>query len=127
MPYRKVQKMVNETILVADGNGSDMSGMAQSLRNCGHKVIIATDDEETMTRAKAEKPGLVIVDAALPQKNGNCICRSLKECPQTSEIKVLLLHDGEATNRSQWPADADRMLRRPITGDQLMETVARMI
>ena len=119
--------MLNETILVADGNGSDMSGMAQSLRNCGHKVIIATDDEETMKRAKNENPGLVIVDADLLQKSGNCICRSLKECPQTREIKVLLLHDEESAHPSQWPADADRLLQRPVSGDQLMDTIAHMI
>ena len=119
--------MLNETILVADGNGSDMSGMTQSLRNCGHKVIIATNDEETMNRAKAENPGLVIVDAALLQKSGNCICRSLKECPQTSEIKVLLLHDGESVHASQGPAEADRLLQRPVSGDQLLDTVAHMI
>jgi DNA-binding response OmpR family regulator len=119
--------MLNETILVAEGNGGDMRLMAQSLRDGGHKVIIATDEEEIMNRAMAENPGLVIVDAGMPRKNGNCICRSLKDCPQTCGIKVLVLHDGDVEIEPQRRIDADRMLARPVTGDQLMDTVARMI
>jgi len=123
--------MVNETILIAEGCDCKAGTVAESLRNCGHRVIIATDGEEAMHRAIAESPGLVIVDANASAKDGYCICRNLKKCPETREIKVLLLQADngckQAETPARWHQEADKILEYPVNGDKLTDTVAHLI
>lgn len=57
----------------------------------GFKVITAEDEKEGLTKAREEKPDLILLDVLLYEHDGIEVLKKLKSDPQTKEIPVLIL------------------------------------
>lgn len=57
----------------------------------GFEVVLANDGDEAISKAKMEKPELVLLDMVLPKKSGFEVLRELKSNPETSAIPVFIL------------------------------------
>jgi CheY-like chemotaxis protein len=62
----------------------------------GWTVSLATDGEECLAKAAAERPDLILLDCMMPKLDGYETCRRLKQDPALREIPVIFL-----TARSQ--------------------------
>ncbi|MCK4948178.1 MAG: response regulator [Candidatus Aureabacteria bacterium] len=61
-----------------------------------YEVILASDGEQALEKARGEKPDLIILDIMLPKMDGYKVCRMLKFDDKYSSIPVIML-----TARSQ--------------------------
>lgn len=61
-----------------------------------YEVILASDGEQALEKARGEKPDLIILDIMLPKMDGYKVCRMLKFDDKYSNIPVIML-----TARSQ--------------------------
>jgi DNA-binding response OmpR family regulator len=79
---------VNERILIVEDEVSLAQAVAYALRREGFQVRVATDGQEGLRMALAEKPDLVILDLMLPKLDGWEVCRTLRA---KSPVPILIL------------------------------------
>jgi len=78
-------------ILVIDDEPHIISVLVLKLKNAGYEVHTASDGEEGLAVAIAERPDLVITDYSMPYLSGLELCKKLKEAPETALVPALML------------------------------------
>lgn len=114
-------------ILIVDDDPDFSEATKAILESSGYKVLVASDAEEGLDKAKIDRPDLIILDVILPDKEGFSICRELKEAPETVDIPVLILTSitdkADKNNYAQKIAKnhkADGFLSKPVEKDELL-------
>ncbi|KKQ60326.1 MAG: Two component transcriptional regulator, winged helix family [Parcubacteria group bacterium GW2011_GWE2_38_18] len=83
-------------ILIIEDDSFLLSMYATKFELENFEVITAEDGEKGLKVAAKEMPQIILLDILLPKMNGFEVLKTLKETPETKEIKVILL-----TNLSQ--------------------------
>jgi len=78
-------------ILVVDDNVSLVRMLEGVLRRRDYDVITAYDGVEALSKARAERPDLIVLDIVMPRMDGYEVCRHLHADPATAAIPVILL------------------------------------
>jgi len=81
---------MNKILLVEDDRFL-IKAVYTKLTQKGFEVILANDGDEAISKAKTEKPELVLLDMVLPKKSGFEVLRALKGDPKTVSIPVFIL------------------------------------
>ena len=79
------------TVLIVEDNPANMTLATFLVQSAGHTVISATDAEAGLTLARAEQPGLILMDIQLPGMDGLEATRQLKRDALTRAIPVFAL------------------------------------
>ena len=83
--------MAREQILVVDDEEDLLELIGYNLTKEGYRVTCASSGEEAMQKARAELPGLIVLDLLLPTVDGLEVCRLLKSDPKTLHIPIVML------------------------------------
>lgn len=78
-------------ILLAEDDRFLRKAAEATLRRAGHAVLTAADGEETVDRARAQRPDLILLDLIMPKLQGFEVLRRLKADPATAAIPVVVL------------------------------------
>ena len=81
---------MNKILLVEDDRFL-IKAVYTKLTQKGFEVVLANDGDEAISKAKTEKPELVLLDMVLPKKSGFEVLRALKGDPETASIPVFIL------------------------------------
>jgi len=81
----------DRTVLIIDDMPANLSVVAESLEECGYRVIVAQDAEEGLERAVLVQPDLILLDVMMPGVNGFEACRRLKSLVRTKDIPVVFM------------------------------------
>jgi len=81
---------MNKILLVEDDRFL-IKAVYTKLTQKGFEVILANDGDEAISKAKTEKPEIVLLDMVLPKKSGFEVLRELKGNPETASIPVFIL------------------------------------
>jgi len=57
----------------------------------GYRLTFATSGQQSIDRARASRPDLILLDMMMPGMNGIDVCDHLKASPDTAEIPVMFL------------------------------------
>jgi signal transduction histidine kinase len=119
----------NATILTVDDNDALRYTLTRALRSGGYQVTEARSGSEALKLAD-QLPDLITLDLNLPDIDGFEVCRRLKSNPTTSHIPILHISatfvDPEHRVRGL-EGGADAYLAEPISGDELLATVAALL
>jgi two-component system cell cycle response regulator DivK len=96
-------------ILVVEDNVQNLKLATVILTSAGHTVIPAHDAAEAERSLAAELPDLVLMDLALPGKDGYTMTRELRQRPETAKLPVL------AVSSFAMRGDAERALAAGCT------------
>ncbi len=66
-------------ILVADDNAGNLQFLGRVLDQAGYEVMPAVGGEQAISRARARKPDLVLLDMRMPDMDGGSTCRALRQ------------------------------------------------
>ena len=83
--------MTNAKVLVVEDEVQYADVVAFKFRNAGYHVLIASDGQEGLDVALAERPALIISDYQMPVLDGMEFCRRLRARPETAAIPFVLL------------------------------------
>lgn len=83
--------MAGEKILNIDDSPTVQRLIEMILSSQGYQVVLASDGEEGIQKAKAERPALILVDFVMPKMNGYQVCKVLKEDPEFHETPIILV------------------------------------
>jgi DNA-binding response OmpR family regulator len=83
--------MAGEKILNIDDSPTVQRLIAMILSSQGYQVVLASDGEEGIQKAKSERPALILVDFVMPKMNGYQVCKILKEDPEFRDTPIILV------------------------------------
>jgi signal transduction histidine kinase/DNA-binding response OmpR family regulator len=116
-------------VLVVDDHDLNRELVRSILERRGFEVVQACDGEEGVAVARQRRPQVILMDLAMPKKDGLTATRELKADPATAGIPIVALtalamrgDEGKAI-----AAGIDEYLTKPIERKRLEETVERLI
>jgi DNA-binding response OmpR family regulator len=119
--------MADSTILVVDDDPNSLDIVRTYLESRGYTVATALDGKEALSRLEEVNPAIVLLDVMMPGMDGWEVARVIKNHPQFSSVRVIML-----TARSDFSdkhqglrAGADDYLVKPIRLEELGQRVDR--
>ena len=117
-----------KTVLCADDDLEILGLVVRQVKTMGASVLEASDGEEALRVAKAEKPDLIVLDVMMPGMSGWEVCRAVREDADLAGVGVLMLTGiGERLNEMTSPLyGADGYLDKPFDLDDLADKLAEL-
>jgi len=115
--------------LIADDNAANRELLEAYLAQVDCDIELAVDGQDTLDKAIAFQPDLILLDVMMPKLSGFEVCRKLKDDPQLSKIMVLMvtalneLGDIERAVK----AGTDDFLSKPVNKIELLKRVELML
>jgi DNA-binding response OmpR family regulator len=121
--------MVKRKVLLADDDPGLRRLVGTTLGTDDFELLHASDGEEAIQVAQAEKPALILLDVNMPKKNGFEVCRILKLDPETTSIKIVMLtaRGNDADRAAGRDAGADEYFIKPFSPVQLLDKVYALL
>lgn len=79
------------TILIVDDLAENIEVLGTLIRKNKYKVAVAMNGEEAVKVTKKILPDLILLDIAMPGKDGFSVCKTLKSDPMTESIPIIFL------------------------------------
>lgn len=112
-------------ILVADDEPVGRHLLTALLDGQGYTLVTAADGLETLEKAHAITPDLVLLDVVMPGLNGFEVCQQLRADPALAEVPIVLvtgLNDPESRVRGI-EIGADAYVNKPVNYSELQAHV----
>ncbi len=120
---------MGKRILIADDESHILNVVSLKLSNAGYTVVTASDGQEALEMAFANRPDLLITDYHMPQLSGLELCQKLRLAPETAGIPTIML---TARGYALEPTDMEqngilKMLTKPFSPRHLLATVNEVL
>lgn len=89
MSHRSLSKPMH--ILLVDDNPNNLKVLAEAIRGCEWKALMASDGESAIEQAEYALPDLILLDVMMPGIDGFETCRRLKANGITQNIPVIFM------------------------------------
>ncbi|MEX0919720.1 MAG: response regulator [Candidatus Saccharimonadales bacterium] len=96
----------------------------------GYDIVTASDGEEALTKAVAEKPSVIVLDVMMPKISGFDVLDILRSTPETKDAKVVMLSAlSQETDKDRGEKlGADKYLvKSQITLEDVVTTVKALV
>jgi CheY-like chemotaxis protein len=116
-------------ILLVEDNEMNRDMLSRRLQRRGYEVAIAVDGQDGITRARANRPDLILMDMSLPVLDGWEATRQLKADPATRAIPVIALtaHALSGEREKALDAGCDDFDTKPIELARLLEKIEALV
>jgi CheY-like chemotaxis protein len=119
-------------ILLVDDDKDFIESTKTVLESKPYQVIVASNGDEGLRKAREEKPDLILLDVIMPVKDGFTAAEQLKKDPQLSKIPTLMLTAFATIGReTQIPVsrgmelEAEDYIDKPVSPDELLARVEK--
>jgi CheY-like chemotaxis protein len=116
-------------ILIAEDEPDIRDLIKFTLTFAGYEVVAVGNGADAVTRARSERPDLVLMDVRMPRMTGYEACALMKADPQISNIPVVFLSakGQESEIQSGFDAGAADYLLKPFAPMELTERVGELL
>jgi two-component system response regulator len=114
-------------ILVVEDNRDNMTLILDLLHSLDYLSLVATDGEQALELAAAEKPVLILLDLSLPRMDGWTAARKLKDNEALAHIPIIALtaHAMFGDKERALAAGCDDYVSKPINLRELTSKLAQ--
>jgi len=120
---------MSKKILLVDDEPQLVDMVKMRLEANGYEVIIATDGQEGLEKAKNENPDLIILDIMMPKLDGYKVCGLLKKDARHSKIPIIVFtartQEGDVKLAQNMGADA--YIMKPFEPQILLSKVSELL
>jgi len=116
-------------ILVVDDDPDALDTMAAILETRDYEVLTALSGVEGISKAREEKPNLIIMDIMMPKLDGFTVCKMIKEDEEIKDIPVILLTGKGLVGDVEkgFAVGANDYMIKPIDWDRLFLKIKKFI
>lgn len=116
-------------ILLVDDEPQLVEMVKMRLEANNYEVILASDGEEALEKARGEKPDLIILDIMLPKLDGYKVCRMLKFDDKYSSIPVIMFtaRSQESEKSMGEEVGADAYIIKPFEPQMLLGKIKELL
>lgn len=112
-------------ILVVDDEPNIVQCIEFLMHRAGYETRIANDGEVALAALRERRPDLVLLDVAIPDRDGYEICQLIRATPEWREIPIIMLTArGRQIEREKGLAlGADDYITKPFSTRDLLRRV----
>lgn len=112
-------------ILIVDDDKHLVLGLTARLRAHGYEVLSAPDAAGAIARARADGPGLLILDLGLPSGDGFAVLERLKGDAGLSQLPVIVLSARDPAENARRAIDAGALafIQKPPDNQKLLDAI----
>ena len=112
-------------ILIIDDSPTDVRVFTTLLERAGHQVVAVNSAEEGIERARADVPGLVIMDVIMPGMNGFQATRTLTRDPITAAVPIVMITTKSMETDRVWGLrqGARAFITKPVNEKELLTCI----
>jgi two-component system cell cycle response regulator DivK len=116
-------------ILLVEDDEMNRDMLSRRLMKRGYDVVIATDGEQGVARARTDGPDIILMDMSLPIIDGWDATRQLKEEENTRDIPVIALtaHAMSGDREKAMAAGCDDFDTKPVELTRLLEKIEALL
>ena len=116
-------------ILYVEDDDDNIYVVKNRLTRVGYTVLIATDGEQGVAMAAAERPDLILMDLRLPVLDGWEATRRIKAQPETRHIPIIALtaYAMSGDREKALAASCDDFDTKPVEMPRLLEKVRALL
>ena len=116
-------------VLIADDEPNIVAALEYLLQRSGYEVRSAANGEEALRQVEAFGPDLVLLDVMMPQKSGYDVCQRIRERPEWSRIRILMLSakGREAEVSKGLSLGADLYITKPFSNAELVARIGELL
>ncbi len=117
------------TILAVDDEPNILLSLEYILEQEGYDVHVARDGDEALELADRIRPDLILLDVAMPRKDGYEVCRVLRGNENLASTKVVMLTaKGQPLERKKGlEVGADMYVTKPFSADDLLDKIRKVL
>ena len=104
----------NHTILIAEDHFDSREALRALLEAFGYDVVEAMNGCQAVEAARANRPGLILMDVMMPVMDGFEAIRLIRQGDQTNDIPIIALTAMEGARELALHAGADDYVGKPI-------------
>jgi len=121
--------MAKKKILAVDDEPNILLSLEFILEEEGYDVHTARDGDEALEVARAVRPDLILLDVAMPRRDGYEVCRVLRETPDLQDVKVVMLTaKGQPLEKKKGAeVGADLYVTKPFGAAELLEKIRAVL
>jgi two-component system cell cycle response regulator DivK len=117
------------TILYIEDNDDNIYVVKNRFARAGYTVLVATDGEQGVAKAAAERPDLILMDLRLPVLDGWEATRRIKAQPETRHIPIIAFtaHAMTGDREKALAAGCDDFDTKPVEMPRLLSKVRALL
>jgi two-component system cell cycle response regulator DivK len=117
---------MTNTVLIVDDYADARSFLKFLFELGGYRVVEATDGQEAIEQAIAEKPDLILMDMSMPKVDGITASRIIKEKMSHSKVPTIIgvTAHGSDYNEKAIEAGCKTVINKPVSFDVLDSMIA---
>jgi DNA-binding response OmpR family regulator len=114
--------MQRKKILCVDDSSTILMMERMILSKGPYDLVTASDGEEAVNKALAERPDLILMDVVMPRMNGFDACRRIREEEATRTTPVIMVTTrGEVQNMENgFESGCNDYVTKPINATELL-------
>ena len=117
-------------ILIVDDSESLRLDLRDTLESAGHEVVEAINGEEGIkAMSKHSDTKIIVIDFNMPIMNGITMAQRIREMPEYSHVKLLMLTTESSKEARQAGKDAGILawITKPLVGDKFTPVVEMIL
>ncbi len=120
---------MTKKILIVDDEPNIVISLEFLMRREGFEVAVARDGEEALSRIRAERPDLVLLDVMMPKRNGFEVCEAVRAEPDLAGLRIVMLtaKGREAEVAKGLALGADAYIPKPFSTRDLVIQVKSLL
>ena len=117
-----VEERPSDHILVIDDDESQVTVLSHSLMSLGYRVSVASNCDDGIRMAYADRPDLVLLDIKLPDGDGLEVCSKFNDDPETADVPVIIVSGADQPDivRKARSAGCHYFVRKPYDPNALL-------
>jgi CheY-like chemotaxis protein len=116
---------LRQRVLVVDDDAEIVTFLATLLELEGIESTVATSAAAALEKLDHVLPSLVLLDIAMPDRDGLDLCRALKKDPRTRDVPVFVVsaRPGKDVVERALAAGAEEFIRKPFENQELIARI----
>jgi CheY-like chemotaxis protein len=116
-------------ILIAEDDADVRLMMKTLLGMKSYHVVEASDGQETVDMARAERPDIILMDLQLPRLNGFAVARAVRQDERLRDVPIVVItgHDPARHRTLALAAGCTAYVLKPIDFDSLGELIVSLL
>jgi CheY-like chemotaxis protein len=112
-------------VLVVDDDPEIVTFLSTLLELEGIESSVATSAAAALEQLQQTRPDLVLLDIAMPDRDGIDLCKELKSDPRTAEVPVFVVsaRPGKDVVERALAAGAEEFIRKPFENAELISRI----
>ncbi|MFL5728312.1 MAG: PleD family two-component system response regulator [Cytophagaceae bacterium] len=115
----------SQKILLLDDNRDLLQIVQIILKGQGYDTVLASSIEEARLKIRIHKPVLILMDVCLSDQDGYSFCSDVKNDPEMSHVRVIMMSGEEYNQNMISYAHADDFMQKPFDYNDLVGRVQK--